>query len=140
MIEMIIPGIVVAQGRPRFARRGGFVQTYDPPKSKEYKELIKTYAHKVKPKEPLTQALSIEIDVYREIPKSWSKKKKEDATNGTLLPTVKSDVDNYAKGIMDAISGIIYEDDKQVCELKVTKKYSNDPRAEVKIRNLEESK
>jgi Holliday junction resolvase RusA-like endonuclease len=35
---------------------------------------------------------------------------------------VKKDVDNLSKQVMDALSGVAYEDDKQVCRLVVTKR------------------
>ena len=34
-VRIRVDGEPVAQGRPRFARRGGFVQAYDPKKSKD---------------------------------------------------------------------------------------------------------
>ena len=46
----------------------------------------------------------------------------------------KHDVDNYNKLILDALSGLVYEDDKQIIELTVRKGYDKkNPRAEVKI-------
>lgn len=36
--------------------------------------------------------------------------------------SLKGDVDNYAKSILDALNGVAWADDKQVLELKVTKK------------------
>lgn len=40
-VRIRVDGEPVAQGRPRFARRGGFVQAYDPKKSKDYKQRIR---------------------------------------------------------------------------------------------------
>ena len=46
----------------------------------------------------------------------------------------KNDVDNYGKCILDFMSGIIYEDDKQVCELHIYKGYDKEnPRIEIKV-------
>ncbi|WP_423253215.1 RusA family crossover junction endodeoxyribonuclease [Melissococcus plutonius] len=39
-----MPGQPVPQGRPRFARRGSRIQTYDPKSSVEYKKLVKEVA------------------------------------------------------------------------------------------------
>lgn len=44
MIRIEVPGDPVAQGRPRFARREKFVSTYDPPKSRAYKQEVAIYA------------------------------------------------------------------------------------------------
>lgn len=142
MIEITIPGDPQAQGRPRFARRGGFVQTYDPPESKKYKELVKLHAAKHKPKELLNEALIVEIDIFKKPPQSISKVKKNrlELENESLRPLTKPDLDNYAKGIKDALTGVIWTDDSKVVELMVRKFYSLNPRAEVRIKTLEENK
>ena len=140
MIQITIPGDPQAQGRPRFARRGGFVQTYDPPESKKYKELVKLHAAKYKPKELLNEALVVEIDIFKKPPQSISKVKKNrlELENESLRPLTKPDLDNYAKGIKDSLTGVIWTDDSKVVELMVRKFYSLNPRAEVRIKTLEE--
>lgn len=140
MIEITIPGDPQAQGRPRFARRGGFVQTYDPPESKKYKELVKLHAAKQKPEELLDEALFVEIVIFKKPPQSISKVKKNrvELDNESLRPLTKPDVDNYAKGIKDALTGVIWTDDSKVVELIVSKFYSLNPRAEVRVKTLEE--
>jgi len=40
--------------------------------------------------------------------------------------TVKPDIDNAAKAILDALSGIVYTDDKNVVHLTVTKEYAHE--------------
>lgn len=142
MIEITIPGEVQAQGRPRFARRGGFVRTYDPPESKKYKEFVKHHAMPHKPKELLDEALIVSIDVFKKPPQSISKVKRNSVAieNESLRPITKPDVDNYAKGIKDALTGVIWTDDSKVVELVIRKFYSMNPRAEVVIKTLEETK
>lgn len=39
-IHIVILGEPVAQGRPRFSRHAGYVSTYDPGKSRKYKQRI----------------------------------------------------------------------------------------------------
>ena len=34
------------------------------------------------------------------------------------------DIDNYCKSVMDALEGVLYENDRQVCELKAKKMYA----------------
>ena len=87
---------------------------------------------------PLTELpLRVEIIADVGIPASKSKKFKEQALNGLQLPIKKPDVDNVAKIILDSISGIVYKDDKQIVKLTVSKKYSDTPKVEVKIYNVE---
>jgi Holliday junction resolvase RusA-like endonuclease len=136
LISFIVYGEPTAQGRPRFARRGNFVTTYDPKKSKEYKDTVYSVAMQHRPPQPLLGALSVSIMCYRSIPKSFSKKKAEMAESGELLPVTKPDVDNYAKGIKDALKGVIWQDDSQVTFLSVSKRYSISPRVEISIREV----
>lgn len=48
----------------------------------------------------------------------------------------KNDLDNFAKPILDCMSNIIYNDDKQVTTLILSKVHSNDPFIVVKITAL----
>lgn len=136
MIEITIPVEPVAQGRPRF---NSYTKTaHDPAKSRKYKEVVKYYAMQHKPKELLNSALAVEIDIFKIPPKSISKVKKNhtELKNETLTPITKPDVDNYAKGIKDALNGVIWTDDSKVVDLRVRKFYSLNPRAEVRIKEL----
>lgn len=38
-------------------------------------------------------------------------------------PTVKPDVDNFLKSLLDALNQIAYEDDAQIIEINASKKY-----------------
>jgi len=39
---------------------------------------------------------------------------------------VRCDLDNLSKAVLDAMNGIVYEDDKQVVDLKLVKLYSKE--------------
>lgn len=135
-----IPGEPTAQGRPRFSTHGGFVKAYDPEKSRNYKAYVKLLVSEAMQNIGLTLTelpLGVEIIADVGIPASKSKKFKEQALNGLQLPIKKPDVDNVAKIILDSISGIVYKDDKQIVKLTVSKKYSDTPKVEVKIYNVE---
>ena len=128
-----IHGEPVAQGRPRFSTRGGVPRAYDPENSRNYKELVGFMA---KTRKKLEGALVVEIDVYRSIPKSFNKTNRQLAMDGDLFPTQKPDVDNYSKAIMDGMNGITFDDDSQIVALTVTKSYSDIPRVEVTVTEL----
>ncbi|MBU9711088.1 RusA family crossover junction endodeoxyribonuclease [Evansella tamaricis] len=139
MITFTIYGEPVAQGRPRTGKSfTGKTVVYDPKKSRNYKQYVRLVALEHRPKNLLESELELVIDVFRKIPKSMPKYKQELAIEGKLRPTTKPDVDNYAKGIKDGLSGIIWNDDKQVVSLLVRKWYSSTPRVEVKVIEIEE--
>lgn len=131
-IHITIPGEPVAQGRPRFSTQHGFVRAYDPAKSRSYKDHVRTVAIQQCPQRLLGPVM-MTVDIYRGIPKSWSKKKQEQAERGIIKPTLKPDVDNYIKGIKDALNGVAYVDDSQVTVLLISKYYDRVPRVEIKV-------
>ena len=136
-LTFTIPGEPTAQGRPRFSTHGGFVKAYDPEKSRNYKAYVKLLASEAMQRIGLTLTeLPLEVEIIADvgIPASKSKKFKEQALNGLQLPIKKP---NVAKIILDSISGIVYKDDKQIVKLTVSKKYSDTPKVEVKIYNVE---
>jgi Holliday junction resolvase RusA-like endonuclease len=136
IIRLTIPGEAVPQLRPRFARRGNYTQTYDPPKSKDYKAYVRALAASVKPDRLIEGAVSVRIRVYRQTPAGWSRKKSMAAWSGEIRPTTKPDIDNLAKGIKDALTGIVWRDDAQVVSLTAEKWYSNQPGAIVEIETV----
>nr|DAV68510.1 MAG TPA: Endodeoxyribonuclease RusA [Caudoviricetes sp.] len=126
-IDFTIHGECVPKARPRFSKYG---HIYTTPKTRAYENIVKTTA--IDNNVPcITTALNIKIMVYKSIPKSFSKEKRRLAEMGKILPTVKPDVDNYVKAILDGLNGILFIDDKQICDLSVGKRYSNYPRVEV---------
>ena len=112
--------------RPRFTKQG---RTYTPKETREYEAQIREAALKAAAilgyaKPPADCPVSVHINAFFPVPKSYSLKKCEMAKNGLIYPTKKSDADNIAKIICDALNGIAYHDDKQVVELLVSKRYA----------------
>lgn len=131
--SIMIPGDAVPQGRPRVVRIGGRTIAYDPPKSKAYKARVRQYAARNAPKEPLEGAVTLGVQIFRSVPKSWSKKKHEAAYAGLIWPTTKPDVSNIVKGIEDALNGIWYKDDSQIVHEYSMKQYAREPGVIVKM-------
>ena len=123
-VEFTIPGVPQGKERPRFTRNGA---TYTPKKTKDYEKLVawayQCEAHDVR----FTGSVRAFIAAVYPIPKSWSKKKQQDAANNKLLPLVKPDLDNVAKAVLDACNGIAYKDDAAVTGLTVCKRYGTRP-------------
>lgn len=57
--------------------------------------------------------------------------------NGELLPAKKPDIDNIAKAVLDALNSVAYRDDTQIVELQIRKQYSEKPRLEIRMEELE---
>lgn len=138
-MKIVVYGSPVAQGRPRFSTRGGYVKAYDPQKSGDYKDYIRlAAAEQLRGQAPLDGALSLSISVYREIPKSMSRKKAEAAERGEIRPTTKPDLDNYVKGVTDSLTSICWRDDSQIVAFHEPfgKYYSSTPRIEVEVKQV----
>lgn len=127
-IEFFVPGDPRGKGRPRFSRIGKFTKTYTDAKTKAYEELVATAARRAMiPDEPLETPVSIHMTIKVPIPSSYSKKRKEACLLGLEMPCKKPDIDNIAKGVLDAMNGIVYKDDVQVIRLSLRKVYSTEP-------------
>lgn len=134
IIQFTVYGNPVAQGRPKFSSQGGFTRAYDPKNSKDYKDYVRLAAAEHAPAALLEGPLGMVLTVYRSTPRSFSKKKAAQAEAGQIRPITKPDVDNYLKGVKDALKGVIWKDDSQVVEVFAQKRYSARPRIEVKIK------
>jgi Holliday junction resolvase RusA-like endonuclease len=135
MVMFIVYVEPVGKGRPRFAKRGNFVSTYTPLKTKTYEDEIRMMATAAMgASEPLETPVTVAIYIRAGIPASFSKQKRKDALSGILKPTKKPDIDNIAKCFLDGINNIVYLDDKQVINLHVTKVYAETPAVEVMVK------
>lgn len=136
MIQFTVYGEPVAQGRPRFSNQGGFTKVYDPAKSKDFKKYVKLVAAEHRPEHLLDGPLQMDVKIYKASLKGFSKKKAALAEEGALRPVTKPDVDNYVKGVKDALKSVIWKDDSQVVDLHISKWYSEIPRIEITINEL----
>jgi len=133
MIQFTVYGEPVAQGRPRATTVNGHIRMYDPKKSSDFKDYVRLVASEHRPEKLIEGPISLLVKVYKPTLKSFSKRKKAAAEAGLLRPTSKPDVDNYVKGVKDALKNVIWKDDSQVVDLHISKWYSETPRVEVTI-------
>jgi Holliday junction resolvase RusA-like endonuclease len=135
IVMYTVYGEPVGKGRPRFARRGNFVSTYSPQKTKTDEDEIRMMAKAAMgSSEALDTPVTVAIYIRVGIPASFSKQKRKDALEGILKPTKKPDIDNIAKCFLDGMNDIVYLDDKQVVNLHVTKVYAETPAVEVMVK------
>ncbi len=141
-IEFTVPGTPVAKQRPKFSRQGPFVRSYTPDKTVSYENLVKL-AWMQRAEEPFSEpirklegAIKAELRLFFPIPKSESKKRKEQMLNGKIRPTKKPDADNCIKSVLDALNKIAFDDDGQVVEILAYKFYSDNPKAVVILEEI----
>jgi Holliday junction resolvase RusA-like endonuclease len=137
-IMFTVSGQPHGKGRPRFARRGNFIQTYTDAKTSSYEDQIRFYAlQAMGSSKPLETALEGFIYVRLPVPKSYPKKRVVACLNGSEWPCKKPDLDNVVKSFMDAMNGIVYGDDSQVVEIHTTKVYAETAGVDVLIKEKE---
>lgn len=113
-----VPIQPVGKERPRFTRSG---HAYTPEKTRKYEDYIahvagfalaKAGCQKIK-----GRPFSTSMFFYYAPPKSWTKKKLlELSKKGTLPKATKPDLDNLEKAVLDAMNGVVYDDDARQSE------------------------
>lgn len=134
MITFIVDGTAVPKQRPRLGGR----TAYTPKKTRDYEERVReAFRSSYYGFVPVfMKGIPVKacIEIIQQIPKSWSNSKTIKAERGEIVPTSRNgDVDNIAKSILDALNGLVYEDDCQVTTLMVVKRYGADPYAVVRF-------
>jgi Holliday junction resolvase RusA-like endonuclease len=133
-MNFMVEGAPVGKGRPKFARRGNFVSTYTPVKTRNYEETIKIAAKKAMTEKPISTPVAVFVYIVVPLLASFTKKRRANCLAGIEKPTKKPDIDNIAKCFLDAMNGIVYLDDTQVVSLHVTKVYGTIGQVEVIVR------
>ena len=131
MFQLVLLGNPIPKGRPRFTRSG---IAYTPPKTRAYEKRIATAAQaRMGKNSPFAGALRVDVIAYIPLPSSMRKKDKIAALSFKLLPAKKPDIDNLAKAALDALNGIVWYDDSQICQLSIQKVYAASGRLEIKV-------
>lgn len=134
IVTFLVEGEPQGKGRHRTTKTG---HTYTPQKTLLYENWIKTcYLSRVGEK-MLQGPIKASIEAYYTIPKSKSKKIKEQMRKNMIRPTKKPDSDNVAKAVLDSINGIAYKDDAQVVDLTVSKYWADEGFVKVRLEELE---
>lgn len=161
-IKFTIPGKPRGKQRPRICRINGKTITYTPKQTTEYEKLVRaSYTAVSKMFFDKNIPLEISITALFSIPRvkvpqpsrtqnltdrvesliarnSLKGSKKTDYTNCPTArwPTKKPDSDNIIKIILDALNGVCYHDDSQICKIYFEKKYSEIPKVEITIKEI----
>jgi Holliday junction resolvase RusA-like endonuclease len=115
-----IPFEVTSASRPRVTRYGTFYsKNYE-----AFRKVVGEWLDKQKLKH-LQGCIRARFIFNMPIPKSWSKKKKEEL-NGAYMNSRK-DLDNLEKSVLDVLQGRIFDDDCQIVKMLAEKRWTAGP-------------
>ncbi len=119
----------------RYSRAGkAFAHIYTPSETTAHENMIKALVRAgVGGIDPVDGEVEVHLVIYHAIPSSWSLKKQAAARDGEFRPVTKPDGDNVEKLVWDALCDIIYNGDQQVVKWSGEKRYSDQPRIEIRI-------
>lgn len=85
----------------------------------------------------LKGSIKATIIAYYKVPKSYTKKRVQAIRGGLEHPQKKPDADNVAKIILDSLNKIAYEDDSQITDLIISKRFTEEvERVEFKLEEI----
>lgn len=137
MIEFGLPGPV--RGKERVKRAGaGQGHAYTPERTVSYEGRMANAAAAVMgDRVPFDGPLGLDVVMRFPVPESKSAKWRAAALRGDIRPIVKPDWDNGGK-LTDALNLIVWVDDKQIVEARVTKHYSDKPGMWIRVWPVEQ--
>jgi len=118
---------------------GRYVAPKYDPSAKDKKNLRQVIQSQALPK-PLEGPLLVDVFIYFQRPQNHYGTGRNAGTlkaNAPKWHAKKPDRDNLDKLVLDALSGIFWRDDKQICDGRIVKQYSERPRTEIGIKVLE---
>ena len=130
--EFEVIGDIKGKARPRVNTYT--CKAYTPTNTKDYELLVKQYFKIKYPRfVPLENRLSVKIIATFKVPKTTTKKDREQIEKGLISPTKKPDIDNIVKIILDALNQMAFKDDTQITKLEVEKVYGEEEKVYVAI-------
>lgn len=123
MISIMIPIAPVAWGR---VKRGRYGQAYVPAKTRSFERDAGLIIKSKYSGPPLSGALKLTVTFVLARPKGTKRE----------YPSVRPDLDNYEKAILDAGNGILWKDDGQICGVIKWKVYGDSPHITLRVETL----
>lgn len=114
-----VPGCPMPKGSMRaFVHGGRAVMTNADPRTGKWQKRVSAEAVKAfELREPHLGAVTVEVEFRLPRPASVNERRRP-------LPCVKPDADKLIRVILDALTGVAYEDDGQVVEIHIRKRYT----------------
>ena len=134
--QITVYGAPFGKQRPRHTKSG---HTYTPQRTREYEDRIGTlwkrdYGQDCS--EDNRRPVRIYVEAFYPIPQSTSKANRQKMLDREIFPTVKPDLDNVIKSIMDGLNGLAYVDDSQVVSVMSYKAYDDAPRVVITVEEV----
>ena len=129
-VYFIVPGPAKAKERPRVGKGG---RIYTPNGTHKYEKLVRECYKEKGIYYFDDEYISIKIIFWFEIPKSYSKQKRQDCAEGFITPS-RADIDNYINSVLDGLNKVAYADDRYIYKIEAEKRYTeNEARTEITI-------
>lgn len=130
IVQFTVTGRPLAKGRVRFTKSG---HAFTPERTVGFEGKLALAAQQAMDGRPPAEGpVAVTLEVHLPIAVSWSKKKREAAMLGHVRPTGRPDLDNFAK-MLDALNLVVWNDDSQIVELVVFKRYSLQPQLAITV-------
>jgi Holliday junction resolvase RusA-like endonuclease len=114
-----------------------FIHMYADPATEAYeKVLAEAAALFMRGRAPTENPVALLVHAYLRIPESWSRRDREAALAGAILPTSRPDGDNYLKAAQDALNESVWRDDSLVVDARIIKRYSDQPALRIEVREF----
>lgn len=120
---IVVEGKIKGKQRPRFNTKTG--RAFTPSDTVSYEKMVR-HCYMQQCGEYLNGAVRATIYMYFKIPKSYTKKRVAAIREGLEYPMKTPDVDNCSKIILDSLNKVAYDDDQQVVELSVLKRWTEE--------------
>ncbi len=127
-LRFTVYGIPVSQGSMTSFRSNttGRVITKHPPKLGSWRQTVAAAALEELGNDPMLDgAVAVTARFFVLRPKSISKKR--------TRPCVKPDIDKLVRACFDAMEGVVFRNDSQVCSVQASKVYGDPARVELEV-------
>lgn len=125
LLELWVEGDPAPQPRPRIAAiRGGRSRVFTPRTAEGWKQRLALAAQQAWGKEPLREALEVDLQFFIARPRSHFTSKGALRKGAPRHHVSKPDRDNLEKSTLDALTGVLWADDALLIGGHVRKRYA----------------
>lgn len=134
IVQFTVAGKPLAKGRVRFTAKG---HAFTPARTVAYEGTLAMAAQQAMDgRPPVEGPVAVTLEVHMPIATSWPLRRRVAAEKGEVRPIGRPDLDNFAK-MLDALNLIVWNDDSQIVELCVFKRYSLSPQMAITVDSLD---